>query len=302
MGSARRACAIGLAVAGLSLSARPAGAQAQSPESSPDDGAKSPGNGAKSPDEQDLWTDRPWMEQPTRWHIGTEVDAGVIFLDPRVLIGYGKPHEYWFGLDLAPTVGLSAAGGFGGLRFEHPLVEIRAGARYVFSFNDTFLPAQEAYDRDEVELREGPRAQYWALESRIKLEIPAGPGKIRSELGGVAILGVEEDRHVFYQGLNAHDALDAVVDPPFAALFRLGYQKVFGEKLPTKLALVGDALLLPGRGEVIWRAGLLLRMELSYRFELRANFVLAVDSPDELGLDAAEFADIALRWEWATPP
>jgi hypothetical protein len=63
---------------------------------------------------------------------------------------------------------------------------------------------------------------------------------------------------------------------------------------------VGESILLPDRGEVVWRAGLLIRIRIDYRLEIRGNFVAVLASPDPLGLNAGEFAELGLRWRWAS--
>jgi hypothetical protein len=236
----------------------------------------------------------PWSRQPSRWFVATEVDLGVLFATPRVQFGYGKPHHLYVGLDVNPTISLSSLGGYTGLRLRHPIVELSVGTSIVYSFRRTTLPRQASYRRDEVNLRNGPLARYTVVESELQLEIPAGTGEIITEIHGLMIVGAPQGRNLFEEGI------DQVVQPPFAARFRGGYALELGERLPTRVGVVGESILLPDRGEVVWRAGLLIRIRIDYRLEIRGNFVAVLASPDPLGLNAGEFAELGLRWRWAS--
>lgn len=239
------------------------------------------------------WSDAPWWEQPARWFVAGRNDLGILYVKPRIHLGYGQPHHIWGGIELNPNVSFDAAGGYGGLRFDHPWIEIRGGVRYVFSFEHILLPPRESYVQDDIELSTGPRSVYWTLDGEVELDLPFGPGDMRIEVHGLRLLGVG-DKYVF------DERIDAVVAPPWALRVRAGYAVTVGERLPTQIGPVGEGIWLPGRDEVVWRAGIITRMTLSHRLEIRGNFLLVVDSPDRLGLTGGEFAELSLRWRWAT--
>ena len=239
------------------------------------------------------WSDAPWWEQPARWFVAGRNDLGVLYVKPRIHFGYGQPHHIWGGIEVNPTVSFDAAGGDGGLLFDHPWIEIRGGVRYEFSFEHVLLPPRESYVQDDIELKTGPRSEYWTLDGEVELDLPFGPGDMRIEAHGLRILGIE-DMYVF------DERIDAVVAPPWALRVRAGFAVTVGEHLPTQVGPVGEGIWLPGRDEVVWRAGVITRMTLSHRLEVRGNFLLVVDSPDRLGLTGGEFAELSLRWRWAS--
>jgi hypothetical protein len=48
------------------------------------------------------------------------------------------------------------------------------------------------------------------------------------------------------------------------------------------------------------RAGPLLRFVLSRRVELRGSFVLPLVSPDSIGIVGGDFAELGVRYRWAS--
>jgi hypothetical protein len=67
--------------------------------------------------------------------------------------------------------------------------------------------------------------------------------------------------------------------------------------------LIVEVLDVPKRDDSITvRAGPLVRFVLSRRVELRASFVLPVVSPDTIGIIGGDFAELGVRYRWATEP
>jgi hypothetical protein len=182
------------------------------------------------------------------------------------------------------------------VRFDYSFFDLRVGARHLLSFKRSFLPPREHYTREQVELREGSRARYTALEAELTVTPRLGPGELSTELSATAIVGVPEDRFVF------EETLRVVVDPPLAWRARVGFLFFAMEEDQLRVGPVVDFVWLPGRDALVLRAGLLARLALYDDLEARANLVPVIAGPDSLGLSGADFAQLGVRWRWATAP
>jgi hypothetical protein len=241
-------------------------------------------------------TTRPrfWAEGESRLFFATSIDLGFLYLRPRAIIGYGKPFWTWFGLEANPQVSQRFLGGYAGLRAELPLVDLRVGGRYVFSFQQAQLRPRAEYGRLELESRELPRSTYVALEAELSSAVPAGPGSVLL-LGTVNRLsGFPKDTFVFDQVLRI------VVAPPWVYRGRIGYAVRVGPTGKVGVGLVAEALHVPERGTTTIRAGLIATATLSNHLEIIGSFVPPLLGPDTLGTVQGDFAQLGIRYRWAT--
>ena len=241
-------------------------------------------------------TGAPWKSGPPRLFVSAAVDIGFQYLRPRVSAGYGVPHDFWVGADANPIVSGSAAGGYSGLRFAHPMVDLRAGARYYYGFRRSFLRVEDSYDREDIEFRGGDPAQYYVLESELTLTIPVGPGVILSESAVTRSPGVPDDRHVYLESVRV------VTDDGWIARQRLGYGLSFLRDGALKIGAVGEVVRIPGRDLTIVRGGAVVRLRLFDDLEVRANLIPVLKSRDSLGASGGDFGQLGIRWRWATSP
>lgn len=232
------------------------------------------------------------------WFYATTTDFGIVYLRPRLSIGYGKPHTHWVGVDINPTVSLSGPGGYAGFRFSSPYVDFRVGNRLVFSLFRSALEPKDSYVEDDVFIRPvsglSTRSSYLSGEAELTLTLPLGPGAVSSELAYTHILLSPKDRYVFEERLNV------VVDPPWIAKARLGYQfsvPIF--EIPVGLQPASEILFANGRDEPTIRAGFLLKTRITEQLSLRANFLSTVFSPDKIGFTGMNFGEITLRYRRA---
>jgi hypothetical protein len=61
-----------------------------------------------------------------------------------------------------------------------------------------------------------------------------------------------------------------------------------------------DVLYVPGREATTVRVGLVVRVPINPRLEVRGTFVPTIHSPDSLGLVGSDFTELGLRWRWAS--
>jgi hypothetical protein len=238
---------------------------------------------------------RSWSVAPPRWFVSSTVDVGFVYLRPRVALGYGKPFTSWVGIEANPIVTSGELAVYGGLRLELPFFDLRVGPRFFRAFDHTYLDEQPSYTRLELETANGPQATATTYEAEMDLSIPVGPGNIVGRASVSYVTGVPDGQEVF------EETLHVIVRPPWVLRGRLGYAFRFGTYRQHSIGLIAEVLDVPMRGDAITlRAGPLIRFVLSRRVELRGSFVVPVVSPDSIGIVGGDFAELGVRYRWAT--
>ncbi len=237
---------------------------------------------------------RSWHEGNARLFFASTIDVGFIYVRPRASVGYGRPHDTWFGIDANPTIAGPGAGVYGGVRLALPHFDIRVGGRYFAAFQHSFLQKRDVYTRLDLESTTLPSATTLTLETEANADIPAGPGDVLL-LASVSYLpNVPSNQNVFEESLRI------IVDPPWVLRGRVGYSLRFGDHGQISVGLVGDFVHVLERKTTLVRVGPILRLALSRTFEVRGSFVPRVVSPDDLGLLDSDFTELGLRWRWGT--
>lgn len=241
------------------------------------------------------WAD-PWSEGRARGFVAARVDAGFPFVQARLSSGYGKPHYSWGGVEAGPLASSGFVAGFAGLRFEHPLVDVRSSVLYVASLRHSFLEPKESYDRRDVDERDGGKAGYFAWDSEVEWNVPLGPGAVQGETEGMRVPS-QGGRFVYVETLRV------VAAPEWVARQRLGYDIPLRDVEGLRVAPAAEVVWIPERDDaLVWRAGLLVRWWLFHDLELRIDVLPVVASRDSLGNVGGEPIRLALRWQWATAP
>jgi hypothetical protein len=238
---------------------------------------------------------RTWQEGSPRAFTALTLDAGYLYLRPRVSVGYGLPFTQWLGFDANPILVGAGYGGYGGARFAVPYFDLRVGARYFSAFQHAYLTPARSYDRVALDDTRRESARLITLEAEVTGAIPVGPGDIVA-LGSLSsVHGVPEDAYVF------EETLRVIVSPPLVWRVRGGYALRLGAHGQHSVGLVADFLHVPKRDDSrTVRAGPVLRVGLSRHFEVRGSFVVTVVSPDSLGLVGGDFTELGVRWRTAT--
>jgi hypothetical protein len=238
---------------------------------------------------------RSWREGPSRTFAALTIDAGYLYLRPRVSVGYGKPFTTWLGLDANPLVVSGGYGAYGGARFAMPYGDLRVGARYFGAFQHAYLDPQDHYSRLDLDSTLHETAKYTTLEAELTGAIPAGPGDVLL-LGSISnVVGVPNGLYVF------EETLHVITAPPVVWRARAGYAFRFGSRGQHSIGIVGDFLDVPKREDSkTVRVGPVLRLVLSRHFDIRGSFVVTVFSPDRLGLVGGDFTELGVRWRTAT--
>jgi hypothetical protein len=238
---------------------------------------------------------RSWGALPARTFVSTTIDVGFVYARPRLAVGYGRPFTSWIGVEANPIVTSSVLAGYAGVRLELPYVGLRVGPRYSFPFSHSYLADETHYTRLELETGNGTRATAVTYEAELDLAIPVGPGDIVGRGSVSYVTGVPDGENVF------EETLHVIVRPPWVWRGRLGYAFRFGAYKQHSLGLIAEVLDVPRRDDSITlRVGPIVRFVLSRRVELRASFVVPVVSPDSIGIIGGDFAELGVRYRWAT--
>lgn len=237
-----------------------------------------------------------WSPSRVRWFVAARADIGYLFFRPRLSVGYGRPHNFWAGLDVVPILGSRLAGLYSGLKFQHPRVEVRSGVLFGWGFNSSYLEPQNSYTADDISRRSAEGLEYRASDSELTLSAPlAGWGFLSSETQGIVLMGTPENRDLFVETLGV------VMHGSYAIRQRFSY----GIGIPSVPGLsVGPAVegvVDPARAEPwVLRAGLLLRWSLYQDLELRTDVLPTIKSPDTLGRAGSPWLTINVRLLWST--
>jgi hypothetical protein len=228
----------------------------------------------------DLWMDqmmrRNWELAPPRLFTAATIDLGYLYLRPRLSIGYGRPFTQWIGVDVNPSISGNYIGVYGGVRAEIPHLSWRFGVRENAAYIRTFLDRMDNY-------------------GRVEFSLPAGPGDLYGLASASYVTSVQAGKNVFEENLRV------IVEPPWVLRARGGYLLRWGARRQHSIGLVADVFDIPKRSDgIIVRVGLLVRVVLSRRVEVRGSFIPTIASPDTIGLAGSDFTELGLRYRWAS--
>jgi hypothetical protein len=246
--------------------------------------------------------DRPhtsyWESGETRAFAATTIDAGYLYLRPRLSLGYGKPFSKWVGIDVNPIATNRYIAGYGGLRFALPFVDLRVGGRYVWALQQSYLKPIARYHRLDIESQDLGRSKYVSLEAELTFGLPLGPGTVIGVATGSYITGGPDGAYIYDENLRV------ILDPPTVWRGRLGYAVRLGDEGKVSFGVVADVLGIPGRSDYVLRAGVVGSAVLSDHWEVLGSFIPPLISPDSIGILGGDFAQLGVRYRWATgsPP
>ena len=237
---------------------------------------------------------RYWELGTPRLFLASTIEAGYAYAKPKFAVGYGQPYWRWIGVEAWPLVSTSGVGGYGGIGGAVPGLSFRAGSRYVYPFSRTYLDPKDSYSRQDLDLVEGDRATYMALEGEVAATIPVPAGSLFGVFTGYYVLLAPDDQYLFEEQLRT------VMQPPYIWRARLGYLFAFGRDSAIRVGPAADWIGLPGREETVIRAGLVGSVAITAALEAQASFVPVIVSPDTTGLEGGDFGQLGIRYRWAT--
>lgn len=248
---------------------------------------------------------RYWELGRPRLFFASIVEAGYLYAKPRFAFGYGLPHWRWFGLEAYPLLSLGGVGHYAGIAAAVPRLQARAGSRYYYPFSRELLPPQASFNRTEIELLDGPRADYLSLEAELVGTLPVPAGSLFGVLTGYYIPtgsgGSGLDSFLVEEGFYLYEeTLRTVMKPPYIWRARLGYLLAFGRDSAIRIGPAAEVIGMPGRDEFVVRGGAVGSVAIDAYVEAQASFIPVILSPDNLGIAGGDFGQLGVRWRWAT--
>ena len=235
-----------------------------------------------------------WEGGAVRPFLSSTIDVGYLYLRPRLSLGYGKPFSTWVGIDVNPIFTNNGVGGYAGVRLQIPTFDLRIGARPFYAFQHNYLVPQASYSTADLDTVTGSNASYVTLEAELSGGIPVGPGTLLVLLTASSVQGVPAGMYVY------EETLRVITSPPAIYRARTGYAMRVGPEGAARVGLVAEVLELPDRHAQVWRAGVVASFAITDQLEARALLVLPVLSPDSIGIAGGDFAELGLRYRWAT--
>lgn len=251
--------------------------------------------GTKSPlKEPDKTRAHYWAQGDARAFTSVAIDLGYLYLRPRVSFGYGRPFWTWIGIDVNPQLSNNFLAGYAGLRLALPMVDLRVGPRYVVALQHHFLLDHTHFSRLDFESQTEGRSKYLAMEAELSGAVPLGPGSLLFVGSATHLSGVPHDRMVY------DETLRIIARAPWLWRGRVGYAVRLGVEGKISFGVVGEVLGNPGRNIRVYRAGVIGSAALSNHIEVLGSLVLPIVTPDTLGIFGGEFAQLGVRYRWAT--
>lgn len=235
----------------------------------------------------------PWQSDEDSLFVSGTTDAGIIYVRPRVMLGYGSPHWKYVALDAYVTTTNSFTSPYVGWRATFPFLDAFFGVRSVYPFDRRFLTPRRRHTGDDLSLeRGGKRSQYNVVEHEISALAPLLHGIAYAQVHPL-LVDAPSNRHVFEERIRA------VMAPPFAMNTRLGYFYGIGDEQKVKAGLITEYVVLPDRPKNVLRAGPLFLVEVSPTLDAMGAFSAVLDSPDSLGVFHGPYAFLGILHRWA---
>jgi hypothetical protein len=234
-----------------------------------------------------------WDQPPPRWFVSSRIEAGG-YVKPQAAIGYGEPHWAWAGAEAWLMSTFSFAAAYFGIRGSLPFVDLRLGLRNTYSYHRSFLEPMEHYPNEAISELHGPHARYLSLETELSGVIPLLDGYLFPVVTFYAMPDVPEGKYLFDESLRG------IMKPPFIEGNRLGYVKNFGKNDFIKLGVLSELIVLPGRGDVIFRLGPAGAVSITDHLDLQGTITFVLSSPDDLSVWNGSFGVLGFAYRMAT--
>ncbi len=231
----------------------------------------------------------PWQSNHASWFAATTTDLGLIYVRPRLNVGYGAPHWNFASLDAYVIVTNSFLSPYVGLRATLPFLDVFLGVRENFPYDRRTLEPKDTHDADDLSLADngGDRSTYTAIDFEVQALAPVLHGVLFAQVHPV-VLDAPRDRHIY------EEVLRVVLNSRVAVGTRAGFLYGVGPKQTFKLGVVGEYVVQPNRPKNTIRAGPVAHLSINKNFEGLAAFSGIVDGPDSLRIVHGAYAYLGI--------
>jgi hypothetical protein len=235
----------------------------------------------------------PWQSKRSTYFVSTINDAGIVYVRPRVMLGYGAPHWQYVALDAHWIVTNSFTAPYVGWRASLPFLDAMFGARTVFPWDRRVLPVKDHYTGGAIGLHQGAkRSTYQAVDLELALFVPMLHGVAYLDFHPVWVNASRDSR--IYE-----EVLRSVIAPPFAIGNRGGFLYGVGSSQALKVGVVAEYVILPNRPGNVTRGGPIGIYTFDQHWEAMGFFSAVLDGPDSLGIWHGPYAGLGLTHRWA---
>jgi hypothetical protein len=239
-------------------------------------------------------TARYWELGRTRPFLASSIEVGFPYVRPRFYAGYGRPFWSFVGVEAYPALSAGGIGSYFGGSFALPGFTLRGGARYFYPLTRTLLSPDEHFTRIDLDLEQGPTADYLAYEAEATVTAPLFSGSVFGVLTGYRLGLVPDGYYVFEENLHV------IAEPPYVWRARAGYLLALSRNGSIRIGAAGEIIGLPGRDEFVVRAGVLGSVLVTAQIEAQVSLIPVIASPDSLGIVGGDFGQLGIRYTWAT--
>jgi len=230
-----------------------------------------------------------WSSAPLRPFAGVVLDVGASARG-RVMLGYGKPHWTWGGIELEAASTSDVAITAVRARLALVIADVGLAYRRSWAYRRTYLERERGYT--DADLKGRPRASYRSLDLDVWGLIPAGSGFVQWEVEAVRLFGIPRGEDVYEEWLRAP------IRPPWATASRLAYAYTFFQGRAA-VGAMAEWLWSRDRGE-LYRLGPLLNYTFTPHWEATLLLTTPVHSPDDLAFFTGLYGTVRVRWRFAT--
>ena len=236
----------------------------------------------------------PWQSSQATPFASVATDLGIIYLRPRLTLGYGAPFWNFVGIDTFWMTTNSFTSPYVGWRASLPFLDAFLGVRHTYPWNRRFMTRQSSHSGGDLDLAErgGQRSEYNAIDFEIAAFAPVLHGVIFLSVHPVWV-DAPKDVHMY------EEVLRVIIEPPFALGLRSGYLYGIGNEQNLKVGGMLEHVVMPGRPEGVWRTGPVALMTFTKTLEGLFAFSVVFSGPDDLGVVHGTYAFLGLLHRWA---
>lgn len=229
-----------------------------------------------------------WSNSKARPFIAGLADAGGL-LRTRWMLGYGKPHWTWAGVETEAVT--TTEMGFTTVRARVALliVDVAVAYRKTWSYRRSLVDREPPYH--DADLKGGAKTEYHSLDLWLWGLIPIGKGYFDWELEAVHLIGVPRGVDLYEEWLRV------VVRPSWAIAGRLGYVQTFRKGRLGIGAL--SEWIWPGARASTYRVGPLVSYAFNAKWDVALLLTTPVKSPDDLGFYNGLWGTLRARYRFA---
>jgi hypothetical protein len=230
-----------------------------------------------------------WSGAPSRLFVAGVADLG-LQTRARLVLGYGKPHWTWLGLEGEAATGSEAGFGVARARIALLIADVAVAYRRTWAYRHSYLDRERGYS--DADLLGGPKAAYHSLDLSAMGLLPVGGGVIDWQFEAVRVYGLEPGVDLYEEWLRVP------MRPPWATACRLGYAHMF---LDQRLAVGALAeWLWPGPTGSLFRVGPLVNWAFGPHWDLSLLLTAVVHGPDSLNFYNGMWGTLRARYKFAT--